>query len=378
MANNNDNNNNEALPTFSGNQLPQNISFVNNEDDIGEETTRRIGGFNPSFASVNIASPHALGVDVARTITTATTKTTITAATATSKTSVSSVVAAWNLPHAPYVPPFGHPLETTAAFVPHTSSSVVSQRVSFILQERDIQTMYKKNEAECLTLDNVEFSVFLYRGKNKYSHGIIVEVQRHLGNSIAFYNDTKAILDGVQKESNCSLNNNNKVPPLPLADGVIPDAASLQFALKMLRSRKDAQLLGLQILSSLTDIDKMGTKAASATSIKIASPGSELLNEIFEIIVQAEEQPLVVQALILLSNIAFFTALPTQDIRRTLLTLLASDDEPQMTFLAAKCFATHQIDSVVADALHNAKKLGQGRHHRGLCVLSSNLLQKCP
>jgi len=395
MANNNNDrrNNNKELPTFSGNQMPQNISFVNNEDDIGEERTRRIGGFTPSFSSVDISSsPHAMGVDFATTTTETSTKRIIAAETTTTtskKTSVPPsvvVAAAWNLPYAPFVPPFGHPLETTAVFLPRTTSSVVSQRVSLILQERDIQTKYRKNEAECLTLDNVEFSVFLYKGQNEYSHGIIVEVQRHFGNSVNFYNDTKAILDGVQKDHSLKhKNNNNEIsPPLPLTDGVIPDAASLQFALKMLRSRKDVQLLGLRILSSLTDVSKMGNEAASATSIGIISSGNELLNEIFEIVAQEEEEErqLLVQALILLSNIALFTALPiTQNIRRTLLTLLASnDDEPQLAFLAAKCFAMHQkIDSVVAEALHNAKKLGESSNHRGLCALSSNLLllQEC-
>jgi len=388
MANNN---NNRELPTISGNRLPQNISFSNNEDDIGEETTRRIGGFTPSFSSVNIASspPH---VDFATTTTAErTAKRIISAETITTKTSsVPSIVATvWNLPYAPFVPPFGHPLEPTAAFVPHTTSSVVSQRVCLILQERDIQTKYRKNEAKCLTLDNVEFSVFLYKGQKEYSHGIIVEVQRHFGNSAAFYNDTKSILDGVQKEVsniNSSKQNDDQVSgPLPLTDGMIPDAASLQFALKMLRSRKDVQLLGLRILSSLTDVQRMGNEFVSATSVKIVLSGSELINEIFEIVVAQgeEDRQLLVQALILLSNMALFTELPvTQDIRRSLLTLLVSnDDEPQLAFLAAKCFASkHQkIDSVLAEALHHAKKLGESSNHRGLCALSSNLLllQKC-
>jgi len=377
---NNNDNNKDQLPTFSGNEMPLNITIAD-EDEIGEETTRRVGGFTPLFSPLNTISspPTIIGADIGTRISKTTSYATRTTQTtkSTTKTPTISItsVGAWKLKYAPFVPPFGHPLEPTAVFVPNTSTSIVAQRISSILQERNIQATYKKSQAECLTVDNVEFNVFLYQGENEYSHGVIVEVQRFFGNSAAFYEDTKAILNGA-KDDDYRSTMKKTIAPVTVTDDVTPDTSSLDFALKMLQGNEDTQLLALQILSSMTDAEKMGTKIASAASLKLAGSGSESLNEIFGIVANAEESSSLVQAMILLSNIAMFNTLPTEDIRRTLISLVASD-KPQVAYLATKCFASHQIDSVVAEALQSAGKLGEEKHHSGLCVLSNNLLQKC-
>jgi len=363
--------------------MTANISFSNNDDDIGEETTRRIGGFAPSFAPINVMSSPPVttfGSDITTRISkqTATGNATRSVETAkprieVSKKSVNSD-SAWKLKSAPFVPPFGHPLEPTATFVPHSSANTVAQRVGSILEERNIQATYKKSRAKCLSLDNVEFNVFLYQGKNEYSHGIILEVQRWSGNSAAFYEDTKAILNGA-KDDDCQTTKTTVHPPI--IDETFSDfEKSLDKALEMLRADKDSQLLGLQILSSMTDSSKLGDKTASAVSLKLASPDNKVLSEVFGIVAESDDTSFVLQAMILLSNIAMVKTLPTEDIKQTLVSLIASD-KPQVAYLAAKCFAPHQIDSLVADALQSAEKLGEEKHHQGLCTLSNSLLQRC-
>jgi len=372
----------DILPTFAGNQMPYNISFSNNEDDIVEETTRRVGGITTSFAPITtISSPSVtFGADIGTIVlkTTSTTDSTKPVETAkpiieVSKISVTSD-SPWKLKYAPFVPPFGHPLEPTAIFVPHTNVNTIAQRVSSILQERNIQATYRKSRAKCLTLDNVEFNIFLYQGKNEYIHGIIVEMQRWSGNSAAFYEDTRAILNGAKDEHH--LATGKKTSSLVTSEMNSKFTNSLDFALKMLKGSKDSQFLGLQILSSMTDSSKMGTKTASAVSLKLTSSDSELLSEVFGIVTESYESSFVLQAMVLLSNIAIFQSLRTEDIKETLVSLIASD-RPQVAYLAAKCFASHQIDSLVTDALKSAEKLGEERHHPGLYALSNNLLQKC-
>jgi len=375
------------LPSFEGNRMLQNVSFADNEDDIGEETTRRIGGLAPSFAPINVmVSPSvtSFGSDLTTRIskTIATTNATrpvemVKPRIESSKLTVSTS-SAWKLKSAPWVPPFGHPLEPTTTFVPHVSAKAVAQRVGSILQERNIQATYKKSRAKCLTLDNVEFNVFLYQGKNEYSHGVILEVQRWSGNNAAFYEDTKAILNGAKDDHRHTHTHTHTTTKttvqLPVIDDTVSDFDNyLDKALEMLRADKDSQLLGLQILSSLTDSSKVGSKAASAVSLKLASPYNKVLSEVFGIVAESDDSSFVLQAMITLSNIALFDALPTKDIRRSLVSLITSN-RTQVAYLAAKCLAPHQIDSFVAGALQSAEKLGEEMHHPGLCLLSNSLL----
>jgi len=387
---NDDNDENDLLlPSFSGNVMPLNIS-VNNDDDVDsdDEITRRIG-FTPalpSFGSTSLdtLAPPSLGgltlpgLSGNITISTLSSKQAVSTAPFVSRTPAPSPVT-WNLEAAPTVPPFGNPLEPTSVFVPHTSASIVSNRVSAILQERNIQVEYERNEAECLTEDHVEFSVFLYSGKEKYCHGIIVEVQRFDGNSATFYEDSKAILDSVQE---------TEAPPKKKAKTILlldedddesveecSEDVSLAFALKMLQGVTDVQLLGLQTLSSMTNAEKIGRRTASSTCSMLARPESEVLQKLFDLVKSEEDEPsILVQAMIVLSNITSCTPLPLENIRQRLITFLNSN-RPQMALLAAKCFAMHQVDSDVADALRKAQKLGQERHQSDLFSLSSKLLR---
>ena len=189
----------KALPTFSGMGMPMNVS-INVDDDIGEETTRRVGGFTPTFEPVAFHTPPSMAppsFQMGPAINTAPQK-------AMGTFPVPKM--GWYLSEAPILPEF-HPLERSSVFVPHTRPSEVSSRVSDVLRERSIEATYDnaKAKARCVTADQVEFRVFLYRGQKKYSHGIIVEVQRRYGASTSFIGDVRAILDAAE----------GKVPPPP-------------------------------------------------------------------------------------------------------------------------------------------------------------------
>jgi hypothetical protein len=171
----------------------------------------------------------------------------------------------WNLSSVPTLPEF-HPLERTAVFVPNTPASIIAQRLSVVMRERSIESTYDNDKAKvkCVTTDGVDFRIRLYRGRNHYSHGIIVEVQRRFGSSLHVHSDTKAILDAAE----------GRAPPSPPAsipnrmalpevsddeddDYDVPPpsgSSSLGMVSKMLSLPGfDAQYLGLQTLSSLVD-----------------------------------------------------------------------------------------------------------------------------
>lgn len=90
-----------------------------------------------------------------------------------------------------------YPLEQTATFVPHTKPSVVASRIANFLLERNISVTFNdiKAKAKCVSKDNVEFNIRLFKGKNQFSHGVIVEVQRRSGFSVFYHRDTVSILD---------------------------------------------------------------------------------------------------------------------------------------------------------------------------------------
>lgn len=104
----------------------------------------------------------------------------------------------WNVDDNTLAPkPAFHTLEPTTTFVPHSRPSTVASRISNFLLERNISAKYNevKAKAKCVTEDKVEFHVRLYRGKNQFHHGVIVEVQRRYGFSVYYHRDAMCILD---------------------------------------------------------------------------------------------------------------------------------------------------------------------------------------
>lgn len=371
------------LPTFSGMGMPMNVAF-DVEDDIGEEVTRRIGGtpsFNPSFAPVTFDQQV---FSTGPSISTAPFK----AATAPSIDVVGP--SAWKLTDATVLPEF-HPLERTAVFVPNTSPNQVAYRVSAILRERSIQADFQDSKAKCVTADNVDFRVFLYRGQKQYSHGIIVEVQRRFGNSINFYADTQAILDAAEGKTVAPPDKKAKTLPLveEEQDGDVVSSSSLDFVAKMLtHTGQDAQYLALQTLSSLTDREKMGKTTAGDVAKVLLTPGNEVGVTVLEIVMKRsgvqDEHGIRLMAMTVLCNV--LTAL-NGNVSANLQALLRpvmmeelqnAEGNPQMAFISAKCLEPllnySMDDGELYSALRGALQVGKDKH-AGLAEIAEKCLQ---
>lgn len=357
-------------PTFSGNYMPLNVAIID-EDKFGEETTRRVGAFTPSNPTLTFdytapappsLAPPSFGSSIV---------------TAPSKNLRRAETCGWDLAEAPVLPEF-HPLEPTAVFCPNSDVRTVASRISAVLKERSIHAEYMDSEAECVTVDNVEFSVFLYRGKEQFSHGIICEVQRLNGNSINFHDDTMAVLNAAEnKESHEPIQ--KKVKMIPLVeddDDYDVSTVSSDFIRKMLNGGEDSQRLGLETLVIMTDPSKVGSKTATVVCKNLMEPGNEVAVTVINLLIN--ESSLSLQIMTVLSNVVSTTQqslLLSDSVVKALLIKKLRSSNAQIAYLAAKCLTKDDVDTELADALIVAQKLGIEKHD-GLYDRTSELLQK--
>lgn len=250
-------------PTYSGNEMPLNVN-PNGLDEGGEETTRRIA-FQPSFEPTNTFEPPAFR----ETTFAGTSKPTSRIQSSPKK----AVVGIWKLHDVPFLPEY-HPLERTAVFVPRAIVPDVTMRISDVLRQRSIEAFYDDEKAKvtCTTLEGVDFRIRLYRGRARFSHGIIVEVQRRFGTSNVFHSDTMAILDAAEGKTPCPPPPSSNMPLVCdadddfQADGTSP----LKMVTKMLDHEGfDSFFLAFQTLQSLTDVSKMGLSTARAVAFEL-------------------------------------------------------------------------------------------------------------
>lgn len=176
-----------------------------------------------------------------------------------------------------------HPLETTAVFVPNSFAPDVAGRVSDVLRTRSIAATFDNSKAKvsCISEDGVDFRIRLYRGKGKFSHGIIVEVQRRFGFSMSFHVDTVAILDAAEGKVGAAPvpvaippayvpTSQEAAPPLPQTS-----LSSLKIASEMLSKTGcvDSVANGLNVLVTVTNPKKVGKSASGRACREILSGG---------------------------------------------------------------------------------------------------------
>jgi len=205
----------------------------------------------------------------------------------------------WKLSHVPVLPEF-HPLERTATFVPNATPAEVASRISSILRERSIEATYDNGKAKvkCTTTEGVDFRIRLYRGRGRYNHGIIVEVQRRFGTSFVFHQDTQAILDGARGEvvpPKPLLKSGNHLPSVSNDDDnedsedsySVPNGeSSLMMISKIMKlNGYDSQHLGLQMLSPLVDSERLSSSTARAVASRLFEPDCEVGRKVFDYIV---------------------------------------------------------------------------------------------
>lgn len=383
MDNNNDDSNNKESrpppPRFGGPDMATaNICFDANEDDVGHEETRRVG-FNPSFAPSNITfeAPMAPMSHAQGAFSTAAPKAAaISVPTTTGRFS-------WNLPEAPTLPEF-HPLERTAVFVPNSEAPKVAGRISNVLRDRSIEASFDddKGRARCVTGDGVDFRVRLYRGRNQYSHGIIVEVQRRFGTSLTFHSDCIAILDAAEGKTPSPPPLKPAALPLtaPQDDNYTPSAgSSLAMVARMLAFQGyDAQYLAMQTLTSLTDPAKVGPATSKSVSMELLGSSNDVGAKMLMLILSSpsandEAFELRVMAMNVLANVLEVAAsgVPEQ-IKAQLRPVMKQDlnkaeSNPRLATIAARC-VEYMIDhdenasDIYYDALEAAFEAGSHRH----------------
>lgn len=374
------------MPPYYNKPMPANPKKI--MDEHVEETTRRIGGRGaapamvaPSMGSMPMSFNPAMQMPTGfgASISTAPVK----GQAASSASNRSKYV--WKLPQAPTLPEF-HPLERTAVFVPHATPGLVAARVSDFLRERSIQATYDSDKAKvkCVTTDGVDFRIRLYRGRNHYSHGIIVEVQRRFGFSIHFHGETQAVLDAAQ----------GKTPaPSPVRHNALPEvsdddddddyappppsgSSSLAMVEKMLSLPGfDAQYLGLSTLSSLVDPERMTMQTARRTSVALLKPNSQVGEKVFGYIVNRKTEEsyagLRVMSLGILANAMRASSTIPEFVRAPLRPVLLQDLNeaetcPNAALQASRCmeyFIRGDRDTMeLNDAFEVARKVGEARH----------------
>jgi len=384
----------QKRPSWDRSDEDMNPVVRSSDDDIGEETTRRIGGtavLPQIYDSVSpqMADPHLQAAFQQ--------KGDLQQRQPSLKREKPSLPGTWVLKEIPTLPEF-HPLERTAVFVPHADPPVVSARISGVLRDRSIEAKYDDDKAKvkCVTPDGVDFRVRLYRGRGpKYEHGIIVEVQRRFGCSVNFFRETTAILDAAEGKA---------VPPPPLgafgtsnsAGAILPmvsdseddyspaaaGSSSLEMVAKMLsHPGYDSHYLAYQTLVPLTDHTKMGLATARGVSRELLMPGNPVGDRVFHLVQrpsdvedQAEDVfKLRTMAMTVLANAIQATKGNVDEQLREVLrpALIAemrdrSESNPRSAQMAAQC-VEYLLDGDhdpcgYHDALEKAREVGAARH----------------
>jgi hypothetical protein len=183
------------------------------------------------------------------------------------------------------VPAF-YPLERSSRFVEDVLEVVVS-RVSEANRLLSIHAVYcnKTATATLLTSENVEMHLSLWKTTGK-QEGIVIEVQRRKGDSIAFHRYSRCILDSAAGEldikDHVEKNGDDidavfsrKVQRLLTlekpSDSAASEAENAIIAIEIahglvMKDRIDARQLGLESLCLLTDPKKTGYKTAVIAS----------------------------------------------------------------------------------------------------------------
>lgn len=183
------------------------------------------------------------------------------------------------------VPAF-YPLERSSRFVEDDLEAVVD-RVSEANRLLSIHAVYcnKTATATLLTSENVEMHLSLWKTSGK-QEGIVVEIQRRKGDSIAFHRYSRCILDSAAGEldikEHVEKNGDDidavfsrKVQRLLTlekpSDATTSEAENAIIAIEIahglvMKDRIDARQLGLESLCLLTDPKKTGHKTAVIAS----------------------------------------------------------------------------------------------------------------
>lgn len=179
--------------------------------------------------------------------------------------------------------PAYYPLEKSSRLIEESSPADIAARLSDCLRTLSVQAVYDNDTAHLLSSENVEMQLSLWKTPVLSSTpGVVVEVQRRKGDSIAFHRYARAILDAalgddallnsslpddvlyskrVQRLLSLELSKNHDLEEHENAILAIEIAHDL-----IMKDRMDARQLGLESLCLLTDPKKTGYMTAVLTS----------------------------------------------------------------------------------------------------------------
>jgi len=315
----------------------------------------------------------------------------------------------WKLPAVPVLPE-SYSLARSSAFVPNSIPQEVASRILDVLRERSIEARCEngKNKVRCITVQGVDFFVHLFRGRGRYGHGVIVEVQRFFGSSYVFGGDTRAILEGAEGKvpeapALPALTRSNHLPLV--SDGgeeddndcthAVSSAVSpLEMVAKMMKVPGfDSQHLGLQMLQPLVTPERLSSSTARSIAVSLFEEDSYLGKRVIDYVTENsnsktrkrkansgvfddddDDEDLDIlrnAALGVVSNAIIAHGDVPDRVRDSLFPALLRDlrdaeDHPNTAFLAAKCFE-HLIreddrTTELNTALQIARQVGEVRH----------------
>ncbi|CAJ1954319.1 unnamed protein product [Cylindrotheca closterium] len=353
-----------------------------NMDDDEEEVTRRIGGVRPNF------SPNLSNTQFASPMLPSPMMQTAPSKLQASVPNKSRQVYNWALHTVPTLPEF-YPLERTAVFIAGTSCETIASRIAKVLRERSIEASYDdaKAKVRCMSTEGVDFRVRLYRGRDQFSDGIIVEVQRRFGSGLAFYNETKAILNAAEGKPPAPTPMTLSSRNLPEVsddedDSYVPPpsgASSLLVVSKMLRIPGfDGQYLGLSTLATLVDPEKMSPQTSRKVSAELLKPDSEsdVGPQVFSYIISRKEDEdyaqLRILALQVLAHAIKATGIIPAFLRGDLRAVLLEDVKAAEKHPRAACAALGSMEFFIHgdedtmelnEAFESAFAAGEARHN---------------
>jgi hypothetical protein len=176
--------------------------------------------------------------------------------------------------------PAYYPLEKSSRLIEDSPPAEIASRLSECLRTLSVHAVYDNDTAHLLSSENVEMHLSLWKTPMGTTPGVVVELQRRKGDSIAFHRYSRAILDAaigdipgatlpddvlyskrVQRLLSAELSKNQDLEEHENAIIAIEIAHDL-----IMKDRMDARQLGLESLCLLTDPRKTGYMTAVLTS----------------------------------------------------------------------------------------------------------------
>ena len=166
--------------------------------------------------------------------------------------------------------PEGYMIARTSRFIRDIALVMICTRIVTILKKIGLMTEYDSINAtaKCQTLNFMKIHVNLYRGKGRFSDGIIVEVKKMSRGGFELMKDIRSILNAVEgkRESEMFKTQSIKDVQLESHDGAACNdltylAEALDLSEKYINeSCLCAKTTGMRTLISILDVDKTESK----------------------------------------------------------------------------------------------------------------------